>query len=274
MNTRPSESELEAAMRQEFFSKGSSNLLSCIESEGEKNLDDSGPILEKLEELMSQEFLPKAQPRSSRQYLYRPFESKNSILLFQLKPGSRKDPIEGRLICVSFDSKPKYEALSYACGSSAMHHHILTDEGRIPMTASVRSALTRLRLQGKVRVLWIDALCINQEDNDEKSGQILLMPKIYSLASLVLVHLGQQSDRSDLALKLIEKIAKTSFYTSSRKFMPDSALIKFGLPHGQAKIWKHFRAFWARPWFRRIWVIQEFVLAKNVIMICGEWEGS
>ncbi|KAF8865652.1 HET-domain-containing protein, partial [Acephala macrosclerotiorum] len=191
---------------------------------------------------MRQAFLPQAQPRSSKQYRYRPFETKNSIRLFQLKPGNREEPIEGRLICVSFDSKPKYEALSYAWGNSAMHHHILTDEGTIPMTASVRSALTRLRLPNRERVLWIDALCINQRDNDEKSEQILLMPKIYSSASMVVVHLGQESDRSDLTIKLIEKIAKTSFYT--------------------AMIWKHFRTFWTRPWFRRIWVVQEFVLAK------------
>jgi hypothetical protein len=47
-----------------------------------------------------------------------------------------------------------------------------------------------------------------------------------------------------------------------------------GLPHARAKTWKYFNAFWARPWFRRIWVIQEFVLAKDITMICGEWEGS
>jgi hypothetical protein len=274
MNTQPSESELEAAMRQEFFSKDSPNLQLPIASKSKKNLDDNRSVLEELEEAMRQAFLPQTQPRSSRQYLYRPFETKNSIRLFQLKPGSREDPIEGRLICVSFDSRPKYEALSYAWGNSATRHHILTDEGTIPMTASVRSALTRLRLQGRVRVLWIDALCINQGDNDEKSEQILLMPKIYSSALRVVVDLGEQSDRSDLAIKLIVKIASTSFYAFSGNFLSDSALITFGLPHGQAKIWKDLRAFWARPWFRRIWVIQEFVLAKDVTMICGEWEGS
>ncbi|KAE8445510.1 hypothetical protein EG329_013273 [Mollisiaceae sp. DMI_Dod_QoI] len=273
MNTQPSESELEVAMAQEFFSKGPPNLISRIASESEKNVDGNGPILEELEELMRQAFL-QPQQQSSGQYLYRPFETKNSIRLFELKPGSREDPIEGRLVCRSFDSKPKYEALSYAWGSSAMHHHILTDEGTIPMTASVRSALTRLRLESRVRVLWIDALCINQRDNEEKSDQIMLMPKIYSSASRVVVHLGQQSDRSDLVLKLIEKIAKTSFFALSGKFVSDSALTRFGLPHGRDKIWKQFRTFWARPWFRRIWIIQEFVLAKDITMICGEWEGS
>jgi hypothetical protein len=155
-----------------------------------------------------------------------------------------------------------------------MHHHIHTDEGAIPMTASVRSALTRLRLQDQVRVLWIDALCINQGDKDEKSEQILLMPQIYSSASRAVVHLGEQANRSDLAIKLLEKIARTSFYSLSGKFLSDSALVTFGLPKARTKIWKYFRAFWARPWFRRIWIIQEFVLAKDVTMICGEWEGS
>jgi Heterokaryon incompatibility protein (HET) len=106
-----------------------------------------------------------------------------------------------------------------------MDHQIFTDEGTIPITASVRSALTRLRLTDRVRVLWIDALCINQkenhedsnEGNGEKSDQILLMPKIYSSASRTVVYLGEQSDRSDFTIKFIEKIAKTSFSRLSGK---------------------------------------------------------
>ena len=272
--TPPGESELEAAMRQEFFDKDSSLPASNITSLEEINLDADSSVLAELEQLMRQEFFPQTVALSTRKYLYRSFECKNSIRLFQLNPGSREDPIEGRLICVSFDSKPKYEALSYAWGCSDMDHQILTDEGAIPITASVRSALTRLRLHDRMRVIWIDALCINQKDNDEKSEQILLMPKIYSSASRVLVHLGDESDRSDAVLKLIEKIARTNFSALPGKFVSDSALPTLGLPHGRAKIWKHFRAFWSRSWFRRIWVVQEFALAKDVTMICGEWEGS
>jgi hypothetical protein len=49
-------------------------------------------------------------------------------------------------------------------------------------------------------------------------------------------------------------------------------LIALGLPPGKNKAWKAFRSFWCRPWFKRIWVIQEFILGRDVTVICGEWE--
>jgi len=267
---QPGESELEAAMRLEFFSNTSP--VSFPGSQDEKSPDHSESTLAELERLMREEFFPRAQ--TSERYVYRPFQSKNCIRLLQLLPGSRDDPIQGSLLFASFDSNPDYEALSYAWGSSDMHYHICTDDGTIPVTASVHSALTRLRLQDRIRMLWIDALCINQKDNNEKSEQILLMPKIYALASRAVVHLGEEADRSDLVIKLIQKIAMTNFFDLSGSFVSESALPEFGLPHGRKKIWKDLRSFWARPWFRRIWVMQEFTLAKDVTMICGDWEGN
>jgi hypothetical protein len=46
----------------------------------------------------------------------------------------------------------------------------------------------------------------------------------------------------------------------------------FGLPPSRDVAWKAFESFWRRPWFRRAWVIQEFILAQNVKIICGQWE--
>jgi hypothetical protein len=98
------------------------------------------------------------------------------------------------------------------------------------------------------------------------------MPKIYSSALRAVVYLGKEVNGSDLVIKLIEKIAKTSFHGLPTKFVSETALANYGLPDGSDKVWKAFRAFWSRPWFRRVWIMQEFLLAEYVAIICGKWE--
>jgi hypothetical protein len=69
--------------------------------------------------------------------------------------------------------------------------------------------------------LWFDAIYINQADKDEKSGQIMLMPKIYSFATKVAVYLGQAADRSDLA------IAGVTYLMPSKLLKQMQALYRF-----------------------------------------------
>jgi hypothetical protein len=118
-----------------------------------------------------------------------------------LEPGIRGDPIKGHLLHVSTACNTEYEVLSYTWGSPTMHHELHTDEGTVTITAFLRSALTRIRFPDNSRVLWVDAVCINQADKNEKSGQIIFMLKIYSFTAKAVVHLGQKGDRSDLAIK-------------------------------------------------------------------------
>jgi hypothetical protein len=167
--------------------------------------------------------------------------------------------------------------LSYSWGDPAIHQKIFTQDGVIPITASVQSALKRFRFQDRTRIIWVDAFCVNQSNNEEKSGQILLMPKIYSSASRVVVYLGKHADDADnsrSAIKLMEKSSKTSFYSLPGKIVSDSALTTVALPHGHDKVWRALKEFWARRWFRRIWIIQEFLLAKDIIFAYGDWERS
>jgi hypothetical protein len=105
-----------------------------------------------LEEAMKLEFFPvspsPASTQQKRRYIYRPFETKDSIRLFRLEPGVRGELIKGHLLHVSIASNTEYEALSYAWGSPAMHHELHTDEGTVPITASLRSALTSHSVSG------------------------------------------------------------------------------------------------------------------------------
>jgi hypothetical protein len=88
------------------------------------------------------------------------------------------------------------------------------------------------------RIIWIDAICINQEDNDEKGQQVQSMAKIYAKASRVIVWLGEAAGDSDHALEVIRKAAEEQ-YTNSAIDKPNQQSI-FTLLE--------------RPWFQRIWV--------------------
>ena len=107
----------------------------------------------------------------------------------------------------STDTKewPDYEALSYVWGDRESPKTISIDGCVQEVTENLEAALQQLRLSDAPRRLWVDALCINQEDSKEKSHQIQKMRHIYRRASGVLVWLGNEADRSDEAMLLLEE---------------------------------------------------------------------
>jgi len=102
------------------------------------------------------------------------------IRVLQLQPGNWADPITCCLRVVSLnDPSQKYEALSYVWGTKTNETEIIIDDHRTLITNNLFKALRRLRRAKDIRQLWIDTICINQSDNNEKSTQVKLMAKIY-----------------------------------------------------------------------------------------------
>jgi Heterokaryon incompatibility protein (HET) len=134
-----------------------------------------------------------------------------------------------------------YEALSYVWGKSDETLPIRIGEHDLPTTPNLHEALTSLRHRYIERVIWVDALCINQADVTEKEQQILLMAKIYGQANRVVVWLGEAEDNSDQALEEI-RVAGGE--------MPSNSLNKEAIE-------KAVLALLRRPWFRRIWVREQ-----------------
>ena len=132
-----------------------------------------------------------------------------------------------------------YEALSYAWGGSDKPRSIFIDNQYLAVTLNLHAALLRLRDRDIPRIIWVDAVCINQENEQEKEHQIQSMAKIYGKASRVIVWLGERADDSDGALEAIRAVDKPT--NTSNKEMIQQAI----LPLLQ------------RPWFRRIWVRQQ-----------------
>ncbi|KAL8381125.1 hypothetical protein RB595_005419 [Gaeumannomyces hyphopodioides] len=195
--------------------------------------------------------LPKG---SVRLLLLLPHRDENSRIRCQLIPFSLLDR----------GSSHPYEALSYVWGSQDNKRPIyLSDNNELRVTANLHAALKHLRHCSMARTLWIDAICINQADDDEKGQQIQIMAQIYAKSSRVIVWLvdasgdGCQASSEDEALEAIRAAAAGEQRVDSPKD-----------EQGQQAI----LALLERKWFQRIWVLQEIAAARHILIKSGPTE--
>ncbi|KAG6022483.1 hypothetical protein E4U41_002246 [Claviceps citrina] len=180
-----------------------------------------------------------------------------------------------------------YDALSYHWGSddrTPCEILIHDDDGNnsvIRITRTLHSILDRLVLPDQHRVIWADAICINQinsSTNAEKGQQIQLMPDIYRTAACVQAYLGDESGNVPAALQLLSSMADYSEHLDDIAHADGEVGLELAfrnglvLPPPDDARWLALRAFFCRPWFRRVWVIQEFVYATDVRVLCGDLE--
>lgn len=154
-----------------------------------------------------------------------------------------------------------YEALSYHWGNGEASFKIKIYTEGFPGTFRVRpnlhAALNQLRLPDRPRRLWIDAICINQDNNDEKNAQVSLMADVYSTAESVCVWLGEASPDSNLALNFISRIVNLDDF--------DRLVADRRTPQE----WAALSSLMRRTWFSRRWVVQEIALAARATLYCG-----
>ncbi|MCJ1450478.1 hypothetical protein MMC28_000809 [Mycoblastus sanguinarius] len=195
------------------------------------------------------------------QYQYPPLKQVESeIRILRIHPSPTLiSPLICSLTSASLTQTPQYIALSYTWGPLVRNQSITIDDHPFTITANLAMALLRLRKAGW-QMIWVDAICINQDDVDERSHQVLLMKRIYTQALQVYIYLGE------------DKVLGTSPLT-------DFMNVVF-LPHkevkGQPKLEPYnrtMRAAWldlfSRPWFSRVWVIQEATACSNTVIVCG-----
>jgi hypothetical protein len=194
-------------------------------------------------------------------YCYHPLSpGPDTIRLLRLLPYKDENtPIQCKLfnynLQVSGKKTHPYDALSYVWGDSETSKSIFIEKHNLPVTLNLHSALWRLRHHFIERILWVDALCINQRDLSEKEQQIRFMAKIYTQANRVVVWLGEAADDSDQALDEIRVAGggKKPSNSSSPEMIQRTVL-----------------ALLQRPWFRRIWVRKQtptniYIITHNSI---------
>jgi Heterokaryon incompatibility protein (HET) len=146
--------------------------------------------------------MPVASPGIST-LAYRPLLGRDDIRLFILSPGYKCAPLRGLLFHTSLKVAQNYRALSYVWGNTIHRSGLLTPDGHLSVTSNLYMVLQQLRDTQESTILWIDAICINQKDNEEKAGQIRLMSQIYQSATSVVAYLGRETPVNDIAMQTL-----------------------------------------------------------------------
>lgn len=169
----------------------------------------------------------------------------------------------------SLNEKRDYAALSYSWGDGSADHHIYllpegTDRIEDSFSLSIREnlfcALHRLRRKDVNVTLWVDALCIDQENTAEKTSQLGCMPDIYSQARMVCIWLGESDNerRSDKAMDFIPQLVDMATLDANTD------------AKDHAHQWAALSELTRDPWFARRWIVQEISLASKAVVYCGE----
>ncbi len=243
-------------------------------------------------------------------YNYKPLDSaKGEIRLFRLLPGSFSDEIEidifharsrfkeeehkksksrklWDIFIHPFQGIPSYEALSYVWGSKAepsfvaVRRNSRRSPGHLSVTQNLAEALRYLRKEKEDRVLWVDAICINQNDLAERGVQVGRMGEIYRNATQVDVWLGPEGDGSEVAVDLVRSIIvdlvragpeeRAQWGEQAHTVLPGSETARlFGDLYELYPKIEALKRVCRRTWFTRLWIYQEFHLSKAAVAFVG-----
>ena len=194
-------------------------------------------------------------------YTYKALGYPRDIRLIRIQPAERHENIVCHIVHGNLDHSPQYEALSYTWGDPTTACKIICQKpsSTLAVTSNCESALKRLRRRDISRTLWIDAVCIDQTNLQERSDQVQLMWAIYAQASKTLVYLGDDSCDSRIAMDSIAADYKT--LTSTHESRPSIGLDSGGPISSQQTAVENLLR---RPWFERVWVLQEVHFASEV----------
>ncbi|KAG7006429.1 hypothetical protein G7Y79_00014g036040 [Physcia stellaris] len=226
---------------------------------------------------------------------HRAYQALNSrsIRLLHIFDISSAEATSGyNLVKVSLDETPIYTALSYTWGcpfspqeqrSVRWPNHesclILTNGQTLSIGQNLFSAISSLQSLRLYGYYWIDAICINQSDLQEKNTQVAMMGDIYGNAANVLIWLGDEDWNSKVAMVFIEqfnpKLRELQIREGRDRYLSysvsdPSLWDRLGEPRIPDEMFEGLAVFLERAWFKRAWTFQEVVLAKELVIYCGE----
>ncbi|KAI3316758.1 HET-domain-containing protein [Xylariaceae sp. AK1471] len=237
-------------------------------------------------------------------YRSSPLQNADEFRLIIIYPALFNEVLRGELTTSNLSSplKPQYDALSYTwadeTGNKTRSKTFFLEGGRgtILITKNCDAAIRRLRHPQQKRWVWIDALCIDQDNDGERTYQVSIMPRIYLSAKKVVVYTGEGTPQTDKlfdwlnGLKTVELDIPSSadpsnvaenVTTKLERYWDISreGMMAFLKPAADARetslseseIINLVAEFFSRRWFRRVWVLQEVSLPnpRQTTVVCG-----
>ena len=215
---------------------------------------------------------------SNSPYTYRPLKSPSNFRLLHILPKSKPENLQFYLCESEIDESKDYHAVSYAWGAPIFNRRIYSAQGFLDITESLFEALLQLRHRreyGLPGLLWIDAICINQQDLDERSQQILLMDKIFGRSNPACVWLGPETAMDGRIFGFIRRFAD-DYWTlveevcDSEEGMNavfDQILASDPDNHDNCEA---LTKLLERSWFLRAWTFQEMISAPKAFVFSGQ----
>jgi hypothetical protein len=237
-------------------------------------------------------------------YKFAPLPEGQFIRYLVLEPGRGDDPLVGSLHASHLDETPPFEAISYVWGTPVRDQVITcmvagaagdgtasptaAPSAQLPsrrtilrVTPNLRDALRRVRNISTPRVLWADSICINQNDPREQGHQVAFMGRIYAAAIRVLVVLGPDpAGQAAAASSLVKDVhAMVRRTLATPPVAPDLAWDSFPHPALDEPLltdprWSALGKLVSQPWFARGWVVQEAGLARESVVLWGDYPAT
>ncbi|KAH8773781.1 heterokaryon incompatibility protein-domain-containing protein, partial [Diaporthe sp. PMI_573] len=183
----------------------------------------------------------------------------DEIRVLHLSPRKSADDqiLHGFLESTSLSVRPDFTAVSYTWadsdGNRSLSEEIFLGDlwTPLPITPNCAAALRRLRSGHQIQTFWIDSICIDQASTNEKSHQVGLMRDIFSRATSVTIFLG--GDENTREARLLKRTSDSLFYNGNQEKVSWDAV----------RDHVAVRALFDRPYWSRVWVVQEVLLSKK-----------
>ncbi|MDI1490412.1 MAG: hypothetical protein OHK93_001615 [Ramalina farinacea] len=213
------------------------------------------------------------------------------LLSYKYLPDENEIKIQCNLITKSLDeitsSDLKYWALSYVWGDPDDTVAIACDGKDFSITRNLHALLINLFKTNEMEkprsgYIWADAICINQGDDEEKTLQVRLMQDIFSHADHVVAWLGEESESIESGFTFLRPFFATRRkyklvdFETQEEYLDDGSVdvnsaeaVRLGIPGRTDKVWADVGILLSNPWFSRVWVVQEALMAETLTFLCG-----
>lgn len=242
--------------------------------------DEEYPIVRRVENMLAATPVGGGRHETARSpYVYGPLAEPTHIRLLHLLPGLRDSPLACTITDTDLDANPFYTALSYEWGTETELYPLICNEDRqFGIRRNLYDALLRIRSGDTALVLWIDAICINQADNAEKSNQIQMMTKIFNQADLTFMWLGECDEGIEKIMLSVCRIHHHFLSPDEGRWEPREGRCRHRNCTPElleapptTEDWQLAEKLFDHSYFTRKWIFQEILIAREGAILCGSF---